>query len=335
MRFLTYFFGGALAVVFTVLVVNLIVDPLCYFGASNQLITKKYLFDERAQKTNFVKSKKGQFDTLLLGSSRTAIIDWGNIGSKKIFNYSVSGMLPTEYSGFINNFKQSNSVETVVLGMDFFSSRSGEAVENKKSPGQYLTEMYALDLLSYDTLHYSRVSISCSIKKICRERSYTKNFARTMVPVTSQELTQKINKQILQYREGYYGAHTYPDPNLLSYLNVMRKENPKVEFVVFTTPVSHRLWQLLIEQDLYDEYVDWLALIFNQFGRFYNFMGVNSITTNPANYIDAHHFTSNVGDLIINKLYGVKEGVPPDFGVEINAEEINRYRTQDPRVGLF
>ncbi len=322
-----HFFIALLLPILGVAIVNFVVDPFCFFGPSNNLVTRKFLFDERTQKTNYVMHSTGQYDGLLLGSSRTAFVDPTTFTSGTFFNYAASGMLPREYEGFIQLFRKWNTIKTVVIGFDFFATNVNQGAYNPKQAHFYESQASYRDLLNYKGLHYSRVSFSCSIRgETCDERSYTQVFTRTWNRWVPSERARRLEIQLKQYATTYYGSNFEFDNSLQENLRQLRYKNPGIKFIAFTTPDSAELFKLMIDQGLSSEYVRWIETLYQHFDEVYDFMGVSSVTSNEVNYLDAHHFSPRVGDWIVRRIEGSATGIPPNFGVKITREELENYR---------
>ena len=129
-KWIKIFFGLSLIGVLFVGGVNYIVDPLWMFDYSNKFNQKQDGFDERQQKTNYIYFKsQGNFDGILLGSSRATFVNQNDFIDMNIFNYSSNSMQPFEYKGYIARMKffigarthatiaaYSSGVPTMVLG---------------------------------------------------------------------------------------------------------------------------------------------------------------------------------------------------------------------------
>ena len=73
-RFLLVTGALSIAMLSLTLAINLLVDPL-WHGAGNQLTHVNYAFNERLSKINLYLQRLGQYDCLILGSSRTTLLD--------------------------------------------------------------------------------------------------------------------------------------------------------------------------------------------------------------------------------------------------------------------
>jgi hypothetical protein len=77
----------------------------------------------------------------------------------------------------------------------------------------------------------------------------------------------------------------------------------------------------LVQEGRLEDYGRWLADLTTAFGEVWDFMGVNSVTSDPAQYRDAQHFHPRVGRLIADRLMG--RPVPPeraDFGRRVTRD---------------
>src|SRR4051794_31205528 len=137
---------------------NILIDPLWFFSHENHLNRVQVVFDERAQKTNWLQSHAGEFDAVLLGSSRSTYIGQHDFGPWRLFNYAVSGMWPVEYRPYLDHFTEVNGrpPRRVVLGVDFFGSglplskppRPEDYIDRASDPRYIAGSLLSLDLLA-------------------------------------------------------------------------------------------------------------------------------------------------------------------------------------------
>ncbi|MFL5336330.1 MAG: hypothetical protein ACJ8H8_24920, partial [Geminicoccaceae bacterium] len=77
-----------------------------------------------------------------------------------------------------------------------------------------------------------------------------------------------------------------------------------------------------------DDYGRWLADLTVAFGEVWDFMGLNSVTTDISRYRDAQHFDPGIGRLIVNRL--LQQPVEPqhaDFGRRVTPESLRAHMT--------
>ena len=329
-----------LATVFSVIALfalfNYTIDPLWTFCHSNKYNNAQPGFDERQQKTNrayFCGLK--QYDALLLGSSRTTYINQHDFKKMNVFNYASVAMYPNEYRGWIEQAKKikGDDFKTIIIGVDFFGSNDGpfgkQQMKEAPKPSHYLSIttsfMYRYKMLfSMDTLHKSIESLKHS--KVLGTVDYTRDNVKQTIHISKERKQQALLHQKGLYGNFVYGKYYHYNTKLKTYFETMKKENPKTRFIVFTTPISIDLFKLLIEKGRLHDYENWLHMLVDVFGEVYDFMGINSITANPSNYADLHHFYPEYGTLIAYRLTGENNAsIPQDFGILVTPKNIKTH----------
>ena len=107
-RFLAVFLGVVALGCTLVVGLNALIDPWWFFAQANPLNRVQEDVDERAQKTNWLEARKGEFDAVLIGSSRASYIDRHDFAPLKLFNYAVNAMTPREYQPYLDHFAAVN-----------------------------------------------------------------------------------------------------------------------------------------------------------------------------------------------------------------------------------
>ena len=81
---------------------------------------------------------------------------------------------------------------------------------------------------------------------------------------------------VAKYEADIYAGYQYGD--IREKLTKIRDANPDSRLLVFTTPDSWPMFELMVRMGLYPYYRQWLTDIVDVFGEVYNFMTLN--TTN-------------------------------------------------------
>ncbi len=89
-----------------------------------------------------------------------------------------------------------------------------------------------------------------------------------------------------------------------------------VELICVINPYHHLFMR---EYDL-DDYALWLRTLVEQGVPVWDFSGFNTVTADNANYYDVLHFTEEVGDMVLQRVYGGSSG----FGVLLTAENVEQ-----------
>lgn len=305
---------------------NFFIDPLWNFKHSHQFNNKQSAFNERQQKTNYVSSDDFDYDSLLLGSSRTTYINQNDFVGLNVYNYSVSSMSIQEYSPFIEyaKKKRGKDFDTIIIGLDFFKTSETIELEN---PTVYLNtaqeDIYEFkSLFSLDTLKHSISNFSDSFKsldEVSSHRVYNRFNVADAPKIDEETTVQNVKSTVAEYKKYIYGNTYKYNENYSQILSKLKEENPNTKFIIFTTPVSSPLFNSLISEGRGDDYKRWINETIDVFGEVNHFMYSNSVSEDLSNYYDGHHYYPYVGTLIAHRLIKNKEyNIPSDFGITLN-----------------
>ena len=323
---------------------NYTIDPLWTFCHKNRFNNAQPGFDERQLKTNRAYfCGLEQYDALLLGSSRVTYINQHDFKTMNVFNYSGVSMYPVEYKGWIDQAKKikGGPFKTIIIGVDFWGSNAGPFAQQQKNatppPSHYLenTESFLYRykmLLSMDTLNRSIESIEHSSHPGTTD--YSRDNVKKTIKVSDARKQNAVNVQLSLYRNRFYGRGYRYDKGLKRYLEIIKRENPDTQFIIFTTPITAELFRVLVQSGNLPDYDRWMGQLVETFGKVYDFMGVNSITTYPDNYADLHHFYPYIGTLIADRLTGSKNSsLPEDFGILVTKDNLKSHLEMIHRQG--
>ncbi|TYR75998.1 hypothetical protein FZC79_07545 [Rossellomorea vietnamensis] len=312
---------------------NYLIDPLWTFSHSHTYNNVQTVIDERQQKINSIHYSDFDYDTLLIGSSRTTYIDQHQFGNMDVYNFSASDLSFKEYPSFINYAKQERgkALDRIIIGIDFFKSSVDQSSE-ELSLEKYITvqnePFYRFkNLLSQDVFDYAKKNFRLSKEdKIVELRNYNRENVAYAKELELEAKKKETKEKIEKFRKVFYGKTYEYNPEFKEVLQQLKKENPETEFIIFTTPISSELFTALVEEGRFDDYQYWLSETISVFGGVHNFMYPNSVTDKIENYFDGHHFYPSVGDLIAYKLSDSNSSkVPDDFGVYITDDNFVKH----------
>lgn len=312
--------------------INYLVDPLWNFSHRYSFNNIQKGFDERQQKTNFVNFRNMEkYEGVLLGSSRTTHINQNDFTDMNIFNYASSSMHPFEYKGYIDFFKKNKQekLKYIIIGADFYGICTPKDVKFEQ-PEYYINKSKSFGyrykiLFSLDGL---RKSLS-NIKNYYRgsKEYYDRNNIKYVDKVSEKERLERYTKNLKRHTESFMSKKYTYNTNLIPIYYSLKNDNPNTKIIIFTSPITADLLVSIIKNgDKLKEYKEWLKSMVAIFGEVYQFMDINSITTNLNNYPDDDHFYDNVAKLLANKIAGIKnKNIPHDFGIVLNKENIDEY----------
>ncbi len=311
---------------------NFFIDPLWSFGHAHKYNRIQISFDERQQKTNQLHFGNNDYDTLILGSSRTTYMKHTDLVGYRAYNYALSIMLMEEYNDYVEYAKLRNgrNFDCIVIGLDFFVSNKNLMLENEFRPPAYYIDKskeFAYrykNLLSRDLLAYSLKNYKASQQGIPQTFAYDRFNIKTLNITSEAEKEARINTNLDRYKNLIYANYEYRDVKQI--LGTLKANNPDTKFIVFTTPPARPLWDVMVGQGLLPYYQQWLQDSVAVFGQVYNFNYPNSITNDLNHYYDASHLYSESETLIAHKIINYPDHrIPEDFGVLLTRENINKY----------
>jgi len=312
---------------------NYYIDPLWNFSHVHENNRIQMPFNERQQKTNLITFGCHDYNALILGSSRVTYISQYDFKGLKAFNYAVNNMLPSEYNDYINYAKQQvgHDFDYIIIGLDFFATNKNLELPNEfEAPSYYFEQSQQLayrykTLLSTDVFNYARQNYKASQAGVPINFAYDRNNVKTLVAPDPAEKQRLINNNLEWYGNKFYGP-TYQYNSVKPILQAIKKANPNTRLILFTTPTSILLFNLLVEKGRFSDYERWLYDCVEANGEIYNFMYPNSITTDLNNYYDASHFYPRIGTLIAHRVIGYEDkDIPADFGVKVTPANIEQH----------
>ena len=309
------------------------IDPLWMFGSSHKYNDVQTVIDERQQKTNFITYQPFEYDSLLIGSSRSTYINQYDFKDMDVYNFAVSNMSIREYNSFIEFAKarRGKEFDTIIIGLDFFKTsldqsaapRSLDAYKVKLNERFYRAKSF----FSFDVLQYAYTNFKYSLKnEVTEERNYNRENIAVAKQVNPEKIAAQTTEKIKKFKRVFYGESYEYNPDYASYMQELKDNNPNTKFIVFTTPISSKLFKALVEENRLADYERWLRDVTAVFGEVTNFMYPNSVTNDITNYFDGHHFYPPTGTLIAQFLSNDSEAsVPTDFGVKVTLQNIEQH----------
>ncbi len=310
--------------------INYAVDPFWCFNHGAFIGKFQPMFDERQQKTNWLTFHDVDIDTVILGNSRVTYLDTRDVPGKA-FNYAASSMRPSEFSDYLAYAaKRSESeITTVILGVSF-TGTNGSTNPGFELPNTYISRATSLGFRFRNllNLHLLKYSFQCMKREKgsdfhnCYVRQGNTLLSKQMMlPIPEKALQKSVADQIALYAVAAYGKN-YRYASNIPFYEEMQKKFPDVRFVVFITPVTHNLLALLAKQGLLEEYKTWVADLVNHFGEVWNFMYPNPVTKNNNYFKDAHHYSPEVSDWIVQKMMEMPYRGPQGFGIKISKQNL-------------
>jgi hypothetical protein len=335
-RWVRIYLGVVLCIIGLFGFFNYAIDPLWTFCHSHRYNNAQPGFDERQQKTNRAYfCGLEQYNALLLGSSRTTYINQHDFAPLRVFNYASVSMYPSEYDGWITVAEtiKGKPFDVIILGVDFFGSNAGPFGKQQMHdtpPASYYFDktrsfLYRWKMLfSMDTFRKSIESVRHSF--IPGTVDYTRENVKKTIHISNKRKQQAIVHQVQLHAVWVYGKRYRFNTQLKNILHSLKKKHADSKFIVFTSPISSELFKLMVKSGNLPDYERWLRTLVETFGMVYDFMGINSITSDPNNYADLHHFYPDIGRLIAHRIMNTNDSnIPSDFGIAVTKENLEAH----------
>lgn len=328
---------------------NLAIDP---YGAMNSPIWMgfNHIKIEKNKQVRMFKAMdviRFQPQTIFLGFSRTEFgLDPAHpaIGQTPAYNLGISGANMYEIRRYFEHalFVQPN-LKRVILDIDLFMFSTldenkpdfseSRLEKNHMIFGDVLNNLFSLNssIASFKTLSISRkmpqVNAGFFYENGLRDADFYKN------QVYSSSSSQQIFNLFLKSRpfleDKNISEKLKVSSGFLKDLDFVIKTCQKkgIEIQVFMSPIHVTQGEALRLSGLYPLGEQWKKEVV-KITPFWDFSGYNSITSEPITekmsyYLDSSHYLPSVGNLVMNKILNYNsESVPKDFGVFINAENI-------------
>lgn len=318
-----------------VAVTNYIIDPYGIFRKdfSWQFIepNKHYI------KVRYVSEHPDRFDCFLFGSSRANHIDVRKIKDGRCYNMQHAGGLPREYLDSLKYMvKNGVKIKFALIALDEVSFNYNPN-EHLSQPMRHPYPPVLNEPRFPYYLQYLFYWYDWDIMKTCLKGYWDKlrglikggpvrhdifETGQTFSPdadlAIEKDPVAHANKREFQRR--FRPEDVYMDgviKDLKDLISFARQNN--IQLKLFVVPL-YKTKYLDAGPNEMDRFKREVAKI----NDFWDFTGLNSITSNTYYYYETWHFRGIVGDMILSRMFGNKEtDVPKDFGVFVTAQNID------------
>lgn len=269
----------------------------------NQHILKmKYLLDN-----------PGKFDSFLCGTSRVAKMDVSKIILPgDWYNLSYSEGLPSETLEDLKILvKNGIEVKSVIMGIDEITCFvSKEMHKNQSLRRPYESRIKTL-------FHYMFLKPSLFILKSILNAQKATFYSSGMYSVITgngsflpnlkddfieSNIEEHRKDEVFEtpYWQNYYENRASEALQSVAELKGYCDEN-KIKLIVFINPLYSKTYEKAVKNG----FGDFLKKL-NEISPYYDFSGVNQITSDPYYFYEASHFRPIVGDMMVDILIGAK-----------------------------
>jgi hypothetical protein len=260
-------------------------------------------------KMRYILDNPGKFDSYLFGSSRVGGIDVAAIPWLHCYNMTYSQGLPKEHSENLEVMIQKKIIpNTVLVGVDDIACYIRPEEHHKQLFRIPYPNKAAQDDFAYFDflLNYLKPNVLASIPIIVSHKGDSTGFREQFyenggrATNDDEQIAQKTNWETdvvfsLPFHYGIENALA----DIQSIINLCSKYN--IKLIVFINPLHKLTYQKTVGHG----YIDFLEKL-AEITDYYNFSGINDITTNNDNYLETNHYKLKIGNLMIDTIFNKK-----------------------------
>lgn len=342
--------------------INMLADPYNLFGTVKieRFNALKAVISSKQRVFETVQLLRKPYDVVILGTSRTDI----GISPRhpafpqgKTFNAAMSGQQMSESREILEAMiARGHTPKTVVMGLDFMGFNALMPVPFDYSKDNF-SPWRSTELL------FSISGLLDSVRTVLKQDRYAIISRGGLLH--DDGWRESIGNPAMQARprfngsdDGYLRFSYKPAPAcrwsttnahgvdmIRDYRRLLELAHTHtIDLKLFISPSHARQWETLAAAGLWEQFEDWkrqLVRINSEMAQKYghallplwDFSGYNSVTTVPIPddvvdipyYWESSHYRVEVGDWVINRLFGIKSGYPSDFGMILSEKNIGSW----------
>lgn len=316
---------------------NIIIDP---YG----ILRSDFSLQVQEPNTHFIKIKyllknRGRFDSFLFGSSRVGGIDVKKIPNGRFYNMTYSEGLPEEHLRNLRYMlEQGVKVRSVMVGLDDFSYRVDPRSHDFDLLRQQHPAVSGKSWITFYSEYFVRFGrFIPSLRDYIRQNVLHRPNRSGMIIIqdvfdSGRALCLNCDEMIDRDPDAHRAADKFSKPfhydgdHLDVALQSIRglvvlADEWGFRLTLFINPI-HRTTYLDTDLPLMFRFKKELA----QISDYYDFSGLNTVTTDNYYYHETSHFRERVGDMMLNRMTGLpKVFVPKDFGALVTKQNVDEH----------
>ena len=264
-----------------------------------------------------------KYNAFCFGSSRVGNLDLTKINNNlKYYNMTYSAGLPQEWLDDIEILLNNNiKISQIMLGIDDFSFR----VDPISHHHDYLRIPYhENNLKTYFTLLLKTPSRPLFLFDQSKSSFFDiYNTGRPLHPQADEYIENNTEKHINDKKFNipchYTGNRIVETIKSIKEIKELALKN-NIDLIVFINPI-HKTTYLDNDLKEFNEFKRQLIKITN----YYDFSGLNDITTNNYNYYETSHYRPLVGDMMLDVMFNKPHSTKENFGIYVTPKNIDKH----------
>ena len=276
-------------------------------------------------KMEYILHNPDKFDSFLFGSSRTGFVNVDRIPEGKWYNMSYSEGLPAEHLENLQTMIEHGIIpKNVMIGVDNISC----FVDPELHQNQFYRIPYPRkNKLGFYSNYFSIKGVLLSLDVILDYESadpdYVERYYENGCTIRDPSLGGTWDGDAPYWDDYYKDCISSSVDDVRSITQLC--EEYGINLIVFSNPIYYRTYQ---ESKFYgyENYLVWLG---GATGGYYNFSGENEITTNRNYYYESSHYTEELGDRLIDRIFSGKTDESLEsqgFGMYVTEENLEEFK---------
>lgn len=276
-------------------------------------------------KMEYVLHNPDKFDSFLFGSSRTGFINVERIPEGKWYNMSYSEGLPAEHLDNLKEMIEHGLIpKNVMIGVDNISA----FVDPSLHQNQFYRIPYPRgNRLGFYANYFSIKGVLLSLDVILNyepsDPDYVERYYESGCTVRDPSLGGTWEGDAPYWDDYYKDYMSFAIDEMREIAELC--EEYDINLIVFTNPLYYRTYQ----QSKFYGYENFLAWLSGAVGGYYNFSSENAVTMDRSYYYEASHYTEELGDMIIDRIFYGKTDEALEsqgFGMYVTDENMEEFK---------
>ncbi len=266
-----------------------------------------------------------RFDSFLFGSSRAGFFDVSKMDDGDYYDMAYSEGTPGEHLQNLRDMiDRGVKIKNVTMGVDDISyfvdpDFHKDQLYRKPFPWNGSLSEKAGFYLSYLDL----ITLSQSIEVVMKHKNTDPYYGQRLLETGTENLSIKTDFHY-DKTDATWSDYYYPREESLEEIKeiveLCRENNIKLR--IFTNPLNGYTY----EKDIANGYLVFLKELAGV-TPYWNFSGFNNVTLDMTNYYETSHFSPDVADTIIERIYndkGDEELLKQGYGMYVTEENVDR-----------
>ena len=352
-----------ISVLLLVASLNFVVDPQKIFGVVDIKgfnREKPFILNGGMRKLKSVEIEKGNYDTVLLGTSR--VLRGLNplhpvFKSNQAYNAGLAGSGIYEISQVFEFANNNLNIKTALIGLDAFSFKSTKKPEGDFYDSKFNKKYHKLNFIFSELFSSQKLMNSVSTIKFNWQNKHDEYINNGFIKINSSDKYNYTRRQFfIDYIKFYLTSENfypvlYEDTQSFEWLkHILKERKDDTQLYLFISPIHAYQLEAMKHLNTFSNFEEWKRDLVKFIAEdtvensnkqpiiLWDFSGYNSITNEQIPplgskqemkwYWESSHYKKELGDVILDVIFNYpkkSENAPSDFGEIIDYKNIESH----------